>query len=90
MNPLDIPLYLWLGIQGVFHALALLPFPSPTDIFKGVIGSFISFLVLWWPRYKLDRIAKQKYLHDHKRRPAPTSSEHQQAAASVSSLFEHH
>jgi hypothetical protein len=78
------------GVAGLWHYACLLPFPSPSDIFKGIVGSFISFLVLWWPRYKLDAVAKQKYLHDHKRRPAPSSTEHQQAAASVGVLFEHH
>lgn len=79
----------YLGVTGLWRLLYMLPWPSITDIFKGVIGSLISFLVLWWPRYKLDRIARQKYLHDHRRKPAPTSSDHQAAAASVGTLFEH-
>lgn len=83
------PLYFDLGLLHIYHLLLLLPFPSLTDIFKGIIGSFISFLVLWYPRAKLDRVARAKYLHDHKRKSAPTSSEHQQAAASVGTLFEH-
>lgn len=79
----------FLGWAGVYHLLLLLPYPSLTDVFKGIIGSFISFCALWYPRYKLDAIARRKYRHDHKRMTAPTSREHQAAAASVSSLFDH-
>lgn len=87
---LELPRDFFLGLVFIWQHAQLLPFPSPADIFKGIIGSFISFVALWWPRYKLDKIAKSKYLHDHKRREAPTSTEHQQAAASIGALFEHH
>lgn len=83
-------MYFDMGLLYIYHLLLVLPWPSLGQIFSGIIGSFISFLVLWWPRYKLDALARTKYLHDHKRRPAPTSSEHQQAAAAVGVLFEHH
>jgi hypothetical protein len=85
-----IPLYLYLGLVVIYQHMSVLPWPSITDIFKGIIDSFISFKVLCYPRYKLDKVARQKYLHDHKRKPAPTSTEHQQAAAAVGALFEHH
>jgi hypothetical protein len=82
----DIALYLYLGVEGLFLLLKQLPWPSMGDIF----GSFTIFLILWYPRYKLERLAKARYRHDHKRQTAPTTKDHQAAASSVSNLFTHH
>jgi hypothetical protein len=83
---LNVPLYFNSGIVGLWHLIYSLPWPSLNDIF----GSFTIFLILWYPRYRLERFAKKQYRHDHKRQGAPTSKDHQAAASSIGNIFGHH
>lgn len=77
------------GVVGVYDILRLLPWPTPADIFKGVIGSFISFLILWKPRdFAERRWLRRRFGRKRAVRP-PDQTDTAKAAAISSNMFPH-
>lgn len=76
----------WLGLEGLGRLVMLLPWPSPGDIF----GSFMIFLILWYPRQYLEkRYLKRRFGRKRAQRP-PSPSDHQAAASSIGNIFNDH
>lgn len=86
---LHLPLALFHFGETVFRFTLSLPWPTWNDIFRGVIGSFISFLILWKPRDFAERRWFKRRL-GRKKATRPPDHHNTAAAASMGGLFHGH
>jgi hypothetical protein len=81
----DIPLYFVIGLEGIFHMLTYLPWPSWDELFK----SLIIFCALWRPRQVLERYWLSRPIYKRRGRSFPTTRDHQAASSSLDDIFHH-
>jgi hypothetical protein len=79
MNPLDIPLYFYSGLEGIYVWVQTWPWPAPSEYF----GSMVLFITLYPIRTYLEkRYLKKKFRRQSATTP-PSNGDHQAASSII-------